>query len=524
MTNQHKKLRVGIDLGTTNSCCYYEYRGKAECLDYSDGRRILPSYVEYRDDGSIVVGSVAKRNIKNQNPHVIHNTKRLIGKEFNCPEVQAMIHSCGLPVENICGKPVFNLQDGKTITPGMVASSIVKYLLDRVEDRCGMKATDVCVTIPAHFDNNQRTATLQAIINAGIPEDSIQITNEPTAAAICYGLDNNADNTRILVYDLGGGTFDVSILSIRDGEFQIDTYEGDPNLGGADFDEVLLKWIEEKYKDRYNDDIIPEKLPEHIKLRHRRRLLEAAEKCKESLSSSIEENYFEAQFTPKYKPSTADDEDEYRELVTLSDLNTLLEDYINRTLNTVKKAMSNLNLTERDIDHVVLVGGSSRLKLVHQKLEEMFGSQKLKESVNPDECVAKGACLYLMNNSIIKERIAYALGKTLIHDDVMCVIPRLSELPATYSVLTYTSRDYQKEVESTICETQQEENGNVIPFGPTCVKLAPYNFTGFRPAKAGEVKFRTTFTIKTSGIVYVTVVETKTKKVLLQDERIQYKE
>lgn len=136
-----------------------------------------------------------------------------------------MVNSCGQPVESIFGKPVFNLNNGRTITPGMVASNIIKYILDTVEEKCGRKATQVCVTIPAHFDNNQRTATYQAIVDAGVPENRIVIENEPTAAAICYGLDNNATNVRVLVYDLGGGTFDVSILSIRNGEYHVDTYE-----------------------------------------------------------------------------------------------------------------------------------------------------------------------------------------------------------------------------------------------------------------------------------------------------------
>lgn len=168
-------------------------------------------------------------------------------------------------------------------------------------------------------------------------------------------------------------------------------------------------------------------------------------------------------FVPQYKPLIAENEDNIEMEVTLSKLNCILEEYIQRTFKTVKKAMSNLNLTENDIDHVILVGGSSRLKLVHQKLGELFGERKLKQSVNPDECVAKGACLYLMNKSMIHERIAYALSTSIINKRVLCVIPRLAELPATYSVNTYTVEDGQRSAGSSIYQTQQEKNNDIIP-------------------------------------------------------------
>ena len=515
------KLRVGIDLGTTNCCCYYEQGDQIVCLTFDNGNRILPSYVAYKSNGTTNVGALAKRRPSSPTNVVVHNTKRIIGRVTNCKEVQECINDFGAPVEDRNGHPVLRIRDDLVVTPGNVATVLLKFILDRVKEVTGMKPTDVCVTIPAYFENNQRTATLQAIIDAGVPEDHITITNEPTAAALCYGVENDADNTRILVYDLGGGTFDVSIMSIRNGEFMVDRYEGNSHLGGSDFDGELLNHLEKAYREERGEGFIPDSIPKKMYPRYRNKLLNIAEECKKQLAFS-DESTFSMTLITGAKQLDTDDSNVYEATVTSDELNDCIRSYIEDTRKTVELALRKENLTPSDIDRVVLVGGSSRLRLVHALLEEMFGKEKLRESVNPDECVAKGACLYLKRGKKPTERIAYSLSKTIINDQLLCVIPRNSVIPTSYSVTTYTVSNNQESVSSRICQAQQENNDDVMPMNDSVIKLNNYSFTGFRIAPAGEVSFLTTFDIEQCGIVYVTVVEKETGKVLIDKQMFRY--
>ena len=515
------KFGIGIDLGTTNCCCYYDQGDRLVCLTFSNGDRILPSYVAYNKDGGILVGESAKSLPSTSSNVVVHNTKRIIGKATDCKEVKECIDDFGAAVEDRNGHPVLRIRDDLVVTPGNVATELLKHILDRVRSVTGMTPTDVCVTIPAYFENNQRTATLQAVIDAGVPKDHITITNEPTAAALCYGVDNNANNARILVYDLGGGTFDVSIMTVRDGEFMVDRYEGNPHLGGSDFDSELLKHLEERYRAERGEGFIPDSIPKHIRPRYRNKLLNIVENCKKNLAFDTDFQFVMTLISGA-KLREDDDDNTYEMTVFANELDDCIRSYIEETRKTVEMALHKENLTPNDIDRVVLVGGSSRLRLVHSLLEEMFGSEKLRESVNPDECVAKGACLYLRKDRKPRERIAYSLSKTIVDNRLMCVIPKNSVLPAKYSVTTYTACDDQDEVSSHVCQAQQENNDDTMPMNDSVIKLAPYSFTGFRVASAGEVSFLTTFDIEQCGIVYVTVVERETGKVLLDRQMFKY--
>lgn len=513
--------RVGIDLGTTNCCCYYEQGDQPVCLTFANGAKILPSYVAYKNDGGVVVGKIAKTTPDTKTCVVVHNTKRIIGKTTNCKEVQECIDDFGAPVEDEKGHPVLRIRDDLTVSPEDVATVLLKHILDRVKEVTGTTPTDVCVTIPAYFENNQRTATLQAVIDAGVPKDHITITNEPTAAALCYGVENNADNARILVYDLGGGTFDVSIMSIRNGEFIVDRYEGNPHLGGSDFDSNLLQYLEVAYREERGEGFIPDVIPPDVRPRYRKKLLNLVEEYKKELAFS-DDAFCTVPLIKGAKQGVGDNTTVYEVTVTDKELDDCIRKRIDETKETVEKALRKENLTPNDIDRVVLVGGSSRLRLVKSLLKEMFGEEKLRESVNPDECVAKGALLYLKRDKKPRERIAYSLSKTLVNNRLMCVIPRNSILPATYSVVTCTAVDRQDVVSSILCQAQQEKNDDVMSMDGSAIKLAPYRFTGFRIAGAGEVSFLTTFDIEQSGIVYVTVVEKDTGKVLLDKQMFRY--
>ena len=527
-------LVIGIDLGTTNTCCFYNYNGKVVCLPDLMGNRLFPSYVDFRKDGSKEFGHNAKNNsIANTASNVVMNSKRIIGKPFNCPEVDQMKNYCGLPIVNIEGRPYFQIPTTKeTVSPKEVASLLIRHILDRVEEVTGEQVTKVCITIPAHFGNQERVDTFEAVKMAtekeGLTKNDIIIQNEPTAAALCYKYDLMIDNGRILVYDFGGGTFDVSILEIINDSIVVKRYQGNAHLGGCDIDLIIVDWVKEIYESIYGSPLLPDTLPEKVRRRHERKMLILAEDCKRSLQS-LETTNFTMNFVSQTKPATVDDEnDEFSIELTVHEFNKRIEGKIKETIDIVKKAMEGEGqegprFTVDDIDHVVLVGGSSRIGLVRTELEKVFGKKKLHETVNPDECVAKGACFNLIYKKNIKEILATSLGKTIINHRVMCVIPRQSSLPADGAVTTYTVHDNQSEVEAYVVQGYQHKD-EISPYNDSDFKkLAPYSFSGFEKKPAGEVEFNTMFSIEVDGIVYVTVKEAKTGKILLNNQRIQYK-
>ena len=482
-------------------------------------------------------GSVAKYNsVANTLSNVIMNSKRIIGKQFDCPEVKQMKHYCGLPIVDINGRPHFQItKPSRTVSPKEVAAYFIRHILDRVKEVSQKQVTKICITIPAHFGNQERVDTLEAVKMAteeeGLTEDDILIQNEPTAAAICYKYDCTIDSGKILVYDFGGGTFDVSILEIFNGGIEIKRYGGNPHLGGCDIDMIIVNWVKEVYEELYSTPLLPDTLPEKVRRRHERKMLHIAEECKIQLQS-LDEVQFTMPFVSQTKPATVDDGDEFSLSLTREEFNKRIAGKIQETIDVVKEVLegkTNTNqggprFTVDDIDHVVLVGGSSRIGLVHTRLEQMFGKAKLHESVNPDQCVAKGACLNLVHKEKITEIIATSLGKTIVNNRVMCVIPRQSTLPAEGTVTTYTVRDNQTEVESFVVQGYQDDHDDITPYSDNDFKkLAPYSFTGFEEKPAGEVEFNTTFKMEVDGIVYVTVKETNTGKILLDHQRIQYK-
>ena len=531
---------VGIDLGTTNTCCYYEHDGKVVHLTDEAGKILFPSCVDFRKDGSTKCGSIAKYNsVANTSSSVVMNSKRIIGKQFKCTEVDQMKHYCGLPIVDVNGSPHFKITTpSRTVSPKEVAAYLIRHILDRVEKVAQKKVTNICITIPAHFGNQERVDTLEAVKMAaekeGLTEDDILIQNEPTAAAICYKYDRTINNGKILVYDFGGGTFDVSILEIFNEGIEIKRYGGNPHLGGCDIDMIIVDWVKEVYEELYNTPLLPDTLPEKVRRRHERRMLQIAEECKIQLQS-LDAVQFTMPFVSQTKPATVDDENEFSIDLTRNEFNRRIAGKIQETIDVVKEVLEgktkggqggqkSQRYTVDDIDHVVLVGGSSRIGLVHTELEKMFGEAKLHESVNPDQCVAKGACLNLVHKERITEIIATSLGKTIVNNRVMCVIPRQSALPAEGSVTTYTVRDNQDEVESFVVQGYQDKNDEISPYSDNDFKkLAPYSFTGFEKKPAGEVEFNTTFRMEVDGIVYVTVKEANTGKILLDHQRIQYK-
>ena len=521
-------LRIGIDLGTTNSCCFYERNGSIIALHTDQGGYILPSCVDFHSDGKILVGTLAKTNLANgsSRSRVITNSKRIIGKNFDDPSVQQLIDYCGVPIENKGGKPVFRVDEGRFVTPKEVATEIIKKILQQVKQVCDQDPTQVCVTIPARFGHNERVLTRQAVIDAGIPEDIVVIQNEPTVAAICYGEDFAKEGSRrVLVYDLGGGTFDLSIVEINNGNYTVICHEGDPNLGGADFDRLILKWVETKYYNEFKQPLFLSSIPEKVKNRYINKYLSHIEEYKKTLSSSDSVD-MTFEFIKKYKPESAaaDDEDEFTFLMNIDDLNDIIKEKMDKTMQMIDSLLAKQNLTKSDIDSVILVGGSTRLRAVQQRLGEKFGNSKLKFNVNPDECVAKGACHYLVNKRNITEVTSKSLGYGLKDNRVLCLIPTQTRLPATYTTTTETSSDNQFVASSSVIQCYQEKAEDTMTIDNTCVKLHPLYWDGFQIRPAGEVKFLTTYTVDKYGILYVRVIEKETGKVLIDDLRVDVKE
>ena len=504
-------IDVGIDLGTTNSCAYYFRRGRYEVVDF-DGIRLFPSFVCFNKD-KILCGRGAKVNFGRANYDVVRNVKRLIGRYYNSNEVQQAIDYCGVPVVNRNNKPYLKVTRNGQVreyTPSEISAEILKAMFSRIRETTNCDIGRVLVTIPANFDANQRTATLEAIMDAGIEESQITLRNEPTAAAICYGLDREAIGQNVLVYDLGGGTFDVSILHIERGKIDVIVHDGDNFLGGSNFDEIILDWLLSEYRDNYGEDLIDE-LPARARRKTMNTLLSICEEAKEQLSSVKSHTLSLPIFLNN--DATFD--------LTLDTLNHLLDEKIEDTMTVVKRALRSAHLNKDNISHVVLVGGSSHLNIVHKKLEDYFGRDKIMNTVSPEECVAKGACMALQHDEVISDRTVFSLGTSLVNDMVECIIPAMIHIPVEKTVRVQTSSDNQEVVVSEVYQSKCEVVGELEPQSHA-ISLGKYSYTGFRKARAGEVHFDTTFRYERDNIVYITVKEVETGKYLLRNHRFEW--
>ena len=505
-------LDVGIDLGTTNSRAYYYRRGRYEVVDF-DGLRFFPSFVCFNRD-RILCGRAAKYRFGENNCDVVRNVKRLIGRYYNSQEVQKAINDCGVPVVNRNNKPYLQVtQNGQVreYSPSEISAEILKAMFSRIREVTNRDIGRVLVTVPAYFNANQRTATLEAVMYAGIEESQVTLLNEPTAAAICYGLDQEAIGQNVLVYDLGRNSFDVSILHIERGRIDVIVHDGDNFLGGSNVDEIILDWLLCEYRYMYGEELIDDSLPEETKRKARNKLLSICEEAKEQLSSVKSHTLSLPIFLNN--DATFD--------LTLETLNHLLDDKIEDTMTVVKRALRSAHLNKDNISHVVLVGGSSRLNIVHTKLKDYFGRDRMTEAVNPEECVAKGACMALQHDEVINNKTVFSLGTFLVDGMVECIIPAMVQIPVERTVRFQTASDNQEVVVSEVYQSKCEVVGELEPQSHA-ISLGKYSYTGFRKAQAGEVHFDTTFRYERDNIVYITVKEVETGKYLLRNHRFEW--
>lgn len=526
---------LGIDLGTTNTAAYYSYSGQCEFVPFDGGLPLLPSCVEYRR-GTVFVGATAKNSFKNSRSEVITNAKRIIGRPFNSVNIEDMKEYCGLEIINIGGKPHFHLErENIDVSPEEVASIIIKKVIECAYEKTKARLGNILVTIPAQFDNNQRTATKAAVkkaidsLRGTIPINSnirIEMINEPSAAGYCYGLDNNADNQHVLVYDFGGGTFDCSILEIKHGVFTVLESEGNDHLGGVDIDKIVCSLFERKYEEQYHEPAVSPSLPIKNQMQLRKKIQYEAEQQKINLSNTQVTTVTFSDYCHMVASDSEEEEDEDESFdLSRNELNELITDVIDKTMVVVRRCLNQHGFSPRDIDHVIMVGGSSLIPLTAERLKEMFGETKIRRTVDPSLCVAKGGCMYLQMISesypdapTIADITTTSLETSIFGNRCVCMIPKGVKIPYEHSEIFHPSMDYMERIHSDLVQARNKQSGQVSDIDNEMSKIGGYDYIGFRHDLRQNISFKETYTIERSGIVHIKCVEVETGMILYDED------
>ena len=520
---------LGIDFGTTNTCAAFMTSREPDpiTVPFPNGAHLLKSCVQYGKNAD--VGDAAYKHLSTGKSGIVRNVKRILGRYYNDEIVQRCKEQkqCAVDIEEVNDKPVLHIDRSTTCSPSDVASKIIQRIYETAEKYVkqsygsDMKCIKVMITFPANFNNNQRTATLLAVEKAGIPKEKLKMMNEPSAAAFHYCKLNRIDNQTILVYDLGGGTFDVSIIKVNRGDYTVLKYAGDPFLGGADFDSLFAEYIEKRCKEEYHVPLI-RSTNDKVRRKLQAHLLSLAEEAKIELSTR---DYYYVNLTgfgidsnKKSLDSDSDDsdDDEYSLKVTRSELNNCIRRLIDKSINLVKQCLSECGLSTSDIDQVVLIGGSSRLTIVEDRLKQMFGSWKLSgDEVNPELAVARGACQSLLGNLNLKDRVVYSLGQFLIGNRIRCLIPRQTQIPYTSQELeTVPPEDYTRSLSCAIYQGNARQISD-MENQDDCDLVERYALEGYDYAPANKIHFSTKYTIDEWGIIQVKEKYKEKNKVLV---------
>jgi molecular chaperone DnaK len=492
---------IGIDLGTTNSCVSVMEGNEPVVIPNAEGKRTTPSVIAFVEGGEIKVGDPAKRQAVTNPTKTIASIKRFMGNKFSESKNDLGVVAYKL-VKGDNDTPRVDI-DGRLYSPQELSAMTLQKMKKTAEDYLGQDVTEAVITVPAYFNDSQRQATKEAGEIAGLKVQ--RIINEPTAAALAYGLDKGGSDKKIAVYDLGGGTFDISILELGDGVFEVLSTNGDTHLGGDDFDQVIINYLAETFKKDESIDL--RKDPMALQ-----RLKEAAEKAKIELSSSAQ-----TEINLPYVTATDSGPKHLVTTLTRSNFEQLADDLVKRSMSPVKKALNDASLSTSDIDEVILVGGSTRIPIIQEEVEKFFG-KKPSKGVNPDEVVAVGAAIQGgvltgdVKDVLLLDVTPLSLGIETMGGVMTKLIESNTTIPTKKSQVFSTAADNQPSVEIHVLQGERSMSSDNKTIGR-------FHLDGIPPAQRGTPQIEVTFDIDANGIIKVSALDKATNK--SQDIRIE---